>query len=99
MNAGRFLAYDAQRVRQPRDLLPCKKTNRENWLLQLFCLSRTFGRRLDLQQRQPRVIEKTLPAAVSATPRAVRSSRFTPTSDSRSRICRLNEGCAVCNLR
>src|SRR5262249_30408935 len=31
--------------------------------------------------------------------RALRSSSFTPTSDSRSRICRLNEACAVCKRR
>jgi hypothetical protein len=47
-------------VRQPHDLLSRKKTYRENRLLGLFCPSRAFGRRLDLQKRQPRVIEKDL---------------------------------------
>src|SRR5215510_615863 len=84
---------------KPHDLLPCEKTYYEHRLLGLFCPSSAFGRRLDLRERQPRVIEKTLPAAVSTTPRALRSSSFTPTSNSRSRICRLNEGCAVCKRR
>ena len=37
------------------------------------------------------------PASVRRTDLAVRSSNCTPISSSRSRICRLNDGCETCN--
>ena len=49
-------------------------------------------------QNGTRLIEKARPASVKRTALGVRSSNGTPTSSSRSRICRLNEGCATCNF-
>jgi hypothetical protein len=42
---------------------------------------------------------KVRPAGVNSIPRARRVSSCAPTSSSRSRICRLSDGCDVCSFR
>lgn len=53
-----FLAQDAQELRQPHDLQPDEESHREERLLRTSRLPGPLGRRLDLKQRQSRVIEK-----------------------------------------
>jgi hypothetical protein len=48
----------SSRVWQPYDLLSCEKADCKHWLLGLFGATSGFSGRFDLQQRQPRVIEK-----------------------------------------
>ena len=57
--SGCFAAQDAQRLRQPHQFLTGEKADREGALLRLCRAARGFARRIDLKQRQTRVIEKS----------------------------------------
>ena len=93
----RFLAQDAQCLREPHDFLSGDEAYDKPRLLGLFCPTRSLTSRFELHQHEPRMIEKYRPAAVSPMPRALRSKSFTPSSNSSARICRLSDGCAVCS--
>lgn len=59
------------------------------------CRLRRFIRTLE---NRPRFVEENFPASVSRTEREFLSNNCTPSSSSRSRICRLRAGCATRNF-
>ena len=90
-----LIAQNSQDFREPFDFITGQEAHDESGLGGSGGPPRRLGRRFDLRQYQRVWPRKTRPAAVSSMPRGPRIIHWTSSFDSRSRICRLSEGCAV----